>query len=765
VRAPFQPIAWLGLAGMLAACGNALPELSSSGAPHAAPDRRPGPAHSAPPPVASQARPHPTSCPNLGTTELVARANLSDWLSSASGSEPKLRSLLEASFELAQLAGTTDASVRAACSAMANDLAVATSPAAATSPASAAEACRAAGFALVSAMRKAGGSFALEHERASCQVDMDALSRCAEACGAAPVCEGEVAGRCQGECQGRCSTPEGASCDGDCFGECDGTIVGRCAGACGGACKGGAPAAKDLGPPPLGWALFTSPASVHRLSGNAGEPCAGTCSGACQGSVAASCSGTCRGVCQPKGPRACLTGCIGRCTKSDGAEVPLDSPRCTGKISLEPLPKECRARCSALLVQGLQCTPKSTVRVTAARDPSLAGKIARTLETHLPFLLRAMALDDLTRALTAGPLGQEDDALPAPSGGIVADANAAIAAARATLSSAQAQGLEACLEPAFDRLARAAAGLRSSILAPLDVVLSVKWPAAVVLLPRASTRCGMSPPPPGCEPFREGYRSVWLELDASGPRVGPVRDETVLVSSDALWTVGAKEVSTRLRLCDQACTKASFQPKPLAIPLLRSLGGGRIVEPWKGLALSQKCPDEIYEQNVHLSIAAAVGPYVLFGGSEQQVGCNMPHPFYADLSRGIDLESGQQVSLEFPADDASLRAQAKDYLNTNYEGCVLDPAEEPTPASVDARYDAEGHLVGVYSYRKSAMYVCSGNYSRLASIAADLLPARLRPWAVLPPWIARFMAERHASIAFPIEAGRLAAARAEFSRE
>ena len=239
----------------------------------------------------------------------------------------------------------------------------------------------------------------------------------------------------------------------------------------------------------------------------------------------------------------------------------------------------------------------------------------------------------------------------------------------------------------------------------------------------------------------------------------------VFVSSDTLWTMRTKEGSTRLRLCDETCTGASYQGKSLGIPFLRSLSSRRVIEPWTSLGLTQNCPDEIYEQNIHTSLAAAVGPYLFFSGSEQQVGCTLPHPFYSDLTLGLDLQSGKQVSLELPTDDAQLRARAKDHLNQVYQGCVLDPNEEPTPYTVDARYDAEGRLVGVYSYRKSAMYMCSGNYSRAVSVASDLVPARLRPWAVLPPWVVRFMAERKARFAFPIEVGRVTAARSEFTRE
>jgi hypothetical protein len=124
-----------------------------------------------------------------------------------------------------------------------------------------------------------------------------------------------------------------------------------------------------------------------RLSGYCQGRCVGQCEGTCQGDCQGQCSardasGRCAGRCEGTCSGGCDTTCHARC------EGQWQAPRCEGYVRPPSADAECNASCSARASFQAQCSP-AIVNVQASQNTELVGRLAATLQAHLPELLRA----------------------------------------------------------------------------------------------------------------------------------------------------------------------------------------------------------------------------------------------------------------------------------------------------------------------------------------------------------------------------------------
>jgi hypothetical protein len=307
------------------------------------------------------------ACPDLGSVEAIEKADFAGAFSLDAEAAGKLKAGLGAVQELKEFAGSVDADLKKACSALAADLG------APGTFETGEAACKGAIKAMGDAKAKLGGSFkvALEIKPPECRASLDAYADCAGHCdasikpGEAKVeCEpGKLSGTCSAQCSGSCEASAAAKCDGSCSGSCDAQMKGSCGGKCNGKCDG-------------------KPSN--------GAACAGTCDGKCDAHVEGSCSGSCGGSCKLKASASCKGTCTGSCSAQ------MQAPTCTGEMKPPQMSADCKAKCDAKVSAHAECSPAAVgVKIEGASDAQAALKYKEALEKDLPMVLKvAMGVGD-----------------------------------------------------------------------------------------------------------------------------------------------------------------------------------------------------------------------------------------------------------------------------------------------------------------------------------------------------------------------------------
>lgn len=124
-----------------------------------------------------------------------------------------------------------------------------------------------------------------------------------------------------------------------------------------------------------------------KLSGYCQGRCVGRCEGVCQGQCQGQCSavdaqGQCNGQCNGTCNGGCSATCHARC------EGQWQAPKCEGHVTPPSADAECNASCHAKAQLEAQCTP-AQVNVQTNANAEMAMRLAATLRTHLPYLLKA----------------------------------------------------------------------------------------------------------------------------------------------------------------------------------------------------------------------------------------------------------------------------------------------------------------------------------------------------------------------------------------
>jgi hypothetical protein len=373
-----------------------------------------------------------TSCPNLTSAEAVAKLDFKKEFGLDAKASAKVKSALEASYELKAVSVEIDGELKAACSKLAEDLG---KPVPKGHDVKAA--CKAAADAIADLKSKAGGSFSLEVVPPKCAASMDAMTDCAAKCdaevkpGTVEVeCEGgELSGSCEGKCKGKCDVEAGAVCSGTCNGSCEAKFSGTCAGKCDGKCDG-------------------------KTTAGAAE-CDGKCEGSCDAGAKGSCKSQCKGECEIKGQASCQGTCTGAC------DVKMKAPKCTGEAKPPKVTAECKAHCDAKVSARMECTPAhATVKTKGAADAAASKKLAAVLKADLPAILKiAIGMKDKLIKVS----GSVKTAVADVQGslkGLVRD------------SPAMAAKLTACAEAPFKAAFDAAADIQTSMSASVSVEAS-----------------------------------------------------------------------------------------------------------------------------------------------------------------------------------------------------------------------------------------------------------------------------------------------------
>ena len=124
-----------------------------------------------------------------------------------------------------------------------------------------------------------------------------------------------------------------------------------------------------------------------KLSGYCQGKCVGRCEGQCQGQCNGQCSavdanGQCNGTCNGTCTGSCGATCHARC------EGTWQAPKCQGMVRGPSADAECNASCNASANLRAQCTP-AAVSIQTSANTEAAMRLATTLRTHLPYLLKA----------------------------------------------------------------------------------------------------------------------------------------------------------------------------------------------------------------------------------------------------------------------------------------------------------------------------------------------------------------------------------------
>lgn len=260
--------------------------------------------------------------------------------------------LMQASSDLAVVAGGIRADVDGACTQIALDLGGDPSTVKDTDPAARTVAlCKLAAGVVNS---KAAGAIAVAFQPPVCTLDTEAQSRCEVDCAGNPSCAltpaaivarcdpSKLSGLCTADCRGRCDGSANLAID------CDGECSGVCEGACDGTCS-------------------------HP---NAADACGGSCTGTCKG--------PCRGSCKPAAGASMK--CDGDCT--GGCSVALTAPRCTADLKPPGPPcnadVSCAGYCAGRAAFGVTCT-STAIDVVAAK--TVDARVVASLALHLPAVI------------------------------------------------------------------------------------------------------------------------------------------------------------------------------------------------------------------------------------------------------------------------------------------------------------------------------------------------------------------------------------------
>jgi hypothetical protein len=240
-----------------------------------------------------------------------------------------IRAFVMASGDLATVAARAEDEVGLACRSMARDLGVQAIPREGENPVAAA--CDAVSARIDAIMREgASASIKADVTPPRCEVRADAAAACSGQCNVS-VDPGYVKAHCApGHLYGRC--------EGACSGQCTGTCNGQCQGECVGQAK-------------------ASPGAA-----SSGGQCAGQCKGTCNGSCSADCHGNCT--------------------------VDYKEPKCDVAVRGPSADGHCEASCKAHANLTAECT-EARVNVRAQVNTGDMSKLAATLQTHLPALIRA----------------------------------------------------------------------------------------------------------------------------------------------------------------------------------------------------------------------------------------------------------------------------------------------------------------------------------------------------------------------------------------
>jgi hypothetical protein len=260
----------------------------------------------------------------------------------------RVEAVVAAGNRLSASANQMRTNVRAACTAMAQDLGE-------TVPAQGAEetddeyletVCGLAAAA-IQAEVTAGAVITVAYQPPRCTVDAQAQFACESSCDVSATCDpGTVEVRCE---PGELSVVCEGTCDVNAYCEAEGSLAVNCEGVCEGVCDG-----------------------TCSGSTNAAGECAGTCSGSCHGS------------CQIQGEGGIDCGASARCR--GGCTGTYQAPRCHAELTPPgcDLDADCQAGCTAQGNFNADCTPGY---IAVHVEGGVSGNLEATLEANLPALI------------------------------------------------------------------------------------------------------------------------------------------------------------------------------------------------------------------------------------------------------------------------------------------------------------------------------------------------------------------------------------------
>ncbi len=255
-----------------------------------------------------------------------------------------------------------------------------------------------------------------------------------------------------------------------------------------------------------------------------------------------------------------------------------------------------------------------------------------------------------------------------------------------------------------------------------------------------------------------GFRSVWIEPEASTAKAIAERKDLVLAGTSELWAIASRTVRLSTPKCADPTSDCNAEAE-LSEPYLQSLATGKRLDlAWDGTLFG---PTQSCNKSVDVTFDGFVGT-ILFARAFSLVSeCGSPCSAHDESLFDFDIDTGQAVTLEFPADVIEpQRARARLELNQHPEApdyCEALPAYRATGA-----YDARGELEGLYEFGDSHPGACGGTGCPNPVERAARAPAKLAPWAKLPAWVARYLASSKAEHAALISEARFTAAKKEF---
>jgi len=320
-------------------------------------------------------------------------------------------------------------------------------------------------------------------------------------------------------------------------------------------------------------------------------------------------------------------------------------------------------------------------------------------------------------------------------------------------------------------------------------------PAASATLPAplASVEPAPAPPPPAPKPPEPpaprvvsagamlvwieessavgGYRTTLVEPGPGGARVVAERPAVVVASSKELWVLRTK--TTRYANCAE-CDKCNMEPRKckknaaatVDEPLFESLGTARVLEPWsKNFTFVAGCAAQVGDQAASMTPAGAVGNVFFADVSKSVTSCG-GDTLFEDQPLAFDLDAEQVIEPTLPDPPThalTLRSQAAIVV----QDCSQNRAEVPDLYRARAAYGDDGVLHGLYAFTTAAPQNCAtgpNHEKMLDEQKSPWIPPELAAYGKLPAFVVTYMAERSATFAMPIAAGRVADAEKEMAR-
>lgn len=259
--------------------------------------------------------------------------------------------------------------------------------------------------------------------------------------------------------------------------------------------------------------------------------------------------------------------------------------------------------------------------------------------------------------------------------------------------------------------------------------------------------------------------TFWVEPSPDGSvREVRRRREPVVVTSRGL--VAVRERAVPIAVCE-GCQQCGSSDRRGCKEVLRTDRWWELFDLGmkKGVPLAgwpkrqpalEGCKTSLELRETHASISA-VGTIVTVSTGSATIRCGSLE--WSDAAKTVDVETGAEQLLPLPSQDVdSLKKRAAEALvETDRNGCNVDPNDPPQRFASRFSYNALGRLLGTYVMRMRTDPPCRTGpspYNSETDVVDLALPAAVTPWRRLPSWLVVYVNEHRITSVSPIAVGR-----------